>query len=42
MDILFEQNKKKPGDAGFQYDVWRDFNIGQKVDDGWDMDNDDF
>lgn len=37
MEEQFKQNNLKPGDAGFVYDKRVDFGKkGQKVDDGWD------
>jgi len=40
MDVAFEQNKKRPGDAGYQYDVQKDF-LGNKQPNEWDEGLDD-
>lgn len=31
MDDMFEKNRKKPGDSGFQYDIEVDFDVGGAV-----------
>lgn len=38
MDILFEANRIKPGDEGFEYNKEVDFG-GVKIESGWDSDN---
>jgi hypothetical protein len=38
MDIEFEQNRKKPGDSDFQYEVEQDFSGKQTEPSGWDSD----
>ena len=40
MDKQFQQNALKPGDAGYVYDKRVEFGNQEKVDDGWD-DNED-
>ena len=36
MELDFQKNNLKPGDAGFVYDKRVDFKVKEKVDDGWD------
>ena len=38
MDVLFESNCLKPGDEGYEYDKEVDFDVGQKMESGWDTD----
>ena len=38
MDILFEANRIKPGDDGYEYDKEVDFCSGPKTLSGWDSD----
>lgn len=40
MEEDFSKNNLKPGDAGFVYDKRIEFGNGEKVDDGWDEDED--
>ncbi|KAK6194533.1 hypothetical protein SNE40_000154 [Patella caerulea] len=42
MDALFEKNRKKPGDPGFEYDIEVDFENQVKIESsGWDSDGSD-
>ena len=36
MDVGFEKNQLRPGDAGYIYDTRKDFSQVEKVDDSWD------
>ena len=38
MDVLFESNRLKPGDEGYVYDKEVDFDVGPKMESGWDSD----
>ena len=39
MDVLFESNRLKPGDEGYVYDKEVDFDVGPKMESGWDSDD---
>lgn len=39
MDILFDSNCLKPGDEGYVYDKEVDFDVGPKMESGWDSDD---
>lgn len=43
MDVLFEENRKRPEDEGFVYDLEVDFtgNTGGQMESGWDNEDDD-
>lgn len=38
MDVLFEANRLRPGDEGYEYDKERDFS-GPRIESGWDSDS---
>ena len=39
MNALFESNCLKPGDEGYVYDKEVDFDVGPKMESGWDSDD---
>ena len=39
MNALFESNRLKPGDEGYVYDKEVDFDVGPKMESGWDSDD---
>ena len=39
MNIVFESNRVKPGDEGYVYDKEVDFDVGPKMESGWDSDD---
>ena len=41
MDVLFEANRLKPGDDGYEYDKEVNFG-GPKMESGWDSENSSF
>ena len=39
MDQLYEANRLKPGDKGYEYEKEKDFSGGEKIESGWDSDS---
>lgn len=40
MDVLFEANRKRPEDEGFVYDLEVDFSKEDRMESGWDIEDD--
>ena len=38
MEKVFEANRLKPGDEGYEYEIEKEFGGGEKIESGWDSD----